>query len=72
MQFTEDRGRPTYKMGKEPDMTLLNPPSHKFHLRFLWKMAQALQADSTVIVSDDVVSSTSFDGIKACLNVDHN
>lgn len=72
MQFAEDRGRPTYKMGKEPDMTFLNPSSHKFHLRFLWKMAQALQADPTVIVPDDAVSATQFDGIKAILNIDYN
>jgi hypothetical protein len=72
MQFAEDRGRPTYKMGKEPDMTLPNPPVHKFHLQFLWKMAQALQADPTVIVPDDAVSTTQVDGIKAILNIDYN
>lgn len=72
MQFAEDRGRPIYKVVKEPDMTMLNPPSNKFHLQILCKMSQALQVDPAVIVPDNAVSTTQFDWTKVILNIGYN
>ena len=55
MQFAEDRGRPTYKVVKDPDMILdkvhkTNPPL------LFFDMAQPQQVDPAVIVPDNTVS----------------
>jgi hypothetical protein len=53
MQFTEDRGQPTYKAAKDADMIL-----HKStkHYPSSIDMAQTQEVDPAAILPDDVVS----------------
>jgi len=54
MQFAEDRGRPTYKVVKDPDMIL--DETHKTYPSCTFDMAETQQVDPAAIVADDAVS----------------
>jgi hypothetical protein len=55
MQFAEDRGGPTYKVVKDPDMILEKVQKNKIPL-LSFDMAQTQGVDPAAIVPDDVVS----------------
>ncbi|KAH7253806.1 S-adenosyl-L-methionine-dependent methyltransferase [Fusarium redolens] len=57
MQFAEDRGGPTYKVVKDPDMILEKVQKNKIPL-LSFDMAQTQGVDSAAIVPDDVTDDT--------------